>query len=118
VSKEAEVIPAGEPIYTEVNPDVEVPPGMGEFIQKTSETIDLPADVRKMGVTEVGPSAPLVEPAVEVKLPISDVRVEQGLHAPVVSNFRWLAQWCLRQLQKAHLHLKKLTGGAIVREHD
>ena len=81
---------------------------------KFSDTIELPPDVKKLGVTHTGPSVPITPVTTtvlpSVALPISDNQVVAGLHAQVVSALRWLAEWCMRRLKKAHIALKEAHG--------
>jgi len=88
-------------------------------VQIVKETIELPPDVKKLGVTTTGPSVPVTTTAAipQVTLPISDQQVVAGLHAQVLSSLRWLAIWCIRRLKKAHIALKKIHGKIVrVRE--
>jgi len=95
----------------ELEPEVEA-----SGIEKRSETINLPPDVKQMGVEAVGPAQPHGS-GTSVKLPLGDDQIVQGLHVQIVSSLRWLVEWCIRQLKKAHLHLRLVAGKAI-REHD
>lgn len=118
VSKETEPIPGGEaPQLEEIVADVELEPEVeAAGVEKKSETVTLPPDVKKMGVAPVGPSQP-VSTAPKVKLPLTDDQISTGLHAQIISSLRWLAEWCIRQLKKAHFHLRVIAGHAI-REPD
>ena len=99
----------------EVYVDIELEPSLEAIgVTKKSETIQLPPDVARMGVQAVGPNQPVAFTGV-IKLPLTDDQIIVGLHAQIVSSLRWLAEWCLRQLKKAHIHLKSM-GGKIVRE--
>lgn len=101
----------------EIGTEVELTPELERVgLQKHGETIELPPDVAKMGVTAVGPTQPVVTTGA-VKLPLSDDQIITGLHAQIITSLRWLAEWCIRQLKKAHLHLTK-TGGKIIRQQD
>ena len=99
----------------EVYSDIELEPSLEAIgVTKKSETIQLPSDVARMGVQAVGPTQPVVFTGV-IKLPLTDDQIIVGLHAQIISSLRWLAEWCLRQLKKAHIHLKSM-GGKTVRE--
>lgn len=99
----------------EIHPDIELEPQLTAMgVSKKSETIELPADVARMGVTAVGPAQPVTF-AKSAQLPLTDDQIIVGLHAQIISSLRWLAQWCVRQLRKAHVSLKKING-KIVRE--
>ena len=101
----------------EIVSDVELAPELEQAGVKTfSDSIELPPDVKKMGVVAQGPTQPMTTTAT-IKLPLSDDQVLVGLHANIMSSLRWMAQWCIRQLKKAHLHLKEV-GGKAVRERE
>lgn len=121
-SKEAELMPASENHgFSEIKTDMEVEPGMEKFMQPTQERIDLPIDLKQMGMSATGPAQPVattVAVAPPIKLPLSDEAIEKGLHQNITSSIRWLAEFCVRQLKKAHYHLKRLAGGQVVREQD
>jgi hypothetical protein len=48
---------------------------------------------------------------------LSDDQLAAGLSKPTSTGFRWLAEWFVYQLLKAHFHLKKV-GGRILRSKD
>lgn len=84
-------------------------------VVKFSDRIELPPDVKKLGVTQSGPSVPVLQtsPPPQVILPISDDQVVQGLHAQVTAAIKWLAVWCIKRLQKAHIALKVIHGKIV-----
>lgn len=84
-------------------------------VEVIKDTIELPPDVKKLGVSTVGTSAPVAVTATlpPVSLPLSDQQVILGLHAQVISSFRWLAVWCVKQLKKAHIALKNIHGKIV-----
>lgn len=95
-------------VSSEVQPQKEV---LDAGMQVLHENITVPPDLRKMGVMSLGPSAPIPSTsAVAIVLPISDPQIVAGLHMQVYSAIRWLAEWCLRQLKKAHTTLKVIHG--------
>lgn len=95
--------------------DVEVSPELEKIgLVKRAETIDLPPDVTQMGVKAVGPAQP-VSYTGAVQLPLTDDQIVVGLHAQILTSLRWLAEWCIRKLKYAHIHLKKVRGN-VVRE--
>ncbi len=111
VHKEVEPLSTSEtPLIEETLTEVELEPEVeAAGIEKTSETIELPPDVQQMGVEAVGPAQPHGTGAT-VKLPLNDAQIVQGLHAQILTSLRWLAEWCLRQLKKAHIHLQVVSG--------
>ncbi|MBI4990943.1 hypothetical protein HZB96_02500 [Candidatus Gottesmanbacteria bacterium] len=108
--------PAVGSLMQEVVKDVEVSPEVERVgVTVTRESIELPPDVKKLGVTPAGSSVPVATSATipPVVLPISDQQVVTGLHAQIISSLRWLAVWCLKKLQKAHIMLKVIHGKII-----
>jgi hypothetical protein len=81
------------------------------YVQVRKETIELPPDLKKMGLQS---SSSTNFPSYQtVVLPISDDKVYQGLHAPISSSLRWLATLAIYLLRKAHLTLKVIHGHVI-----
>lgn len=116
-TKEQESVRGVDSVIEEVGQEIELAPELERAgVQKLSETIELPPDVRKMGVSAGGPAQPITH-VKTVKLPLRDDQIEKGLHAQIISSLRWLAEWCVRQLKKAHIHLKKIQG-KIIRENN
>ncbi len=90
---------------------------LGGIEKVESGEITLPEDVaREMGIS----------PTVTVHTPmqaatgfsvggtsLSDDQVTIGLKKPTSSGFRWLAEWFIYQLLKAHYHLKKVSGRIV-----
>lgn len=91
----------------EHEPSKEVKP----FIRVRKETIEVPPDLKKMGIRSSGFSK--FSNYKNISLPISDDKVIQGLHAPIYSSLRWLATLALYLLQQAHLTLKVVHGHVI-----
>jgi len=119
LQKEHEVAPQSETArLEELIAEMELTPEIERVgVEKRSETITLPEDVRQLGVEATGPAQPVATKPVGPELPLSDEKIEAGLHANIFSSLKWFAWWCIRQLQKAHFHLKKI-GNRIVRERD
>ncbi|OGG32108.1 hypothetical protein A3I80_05110 [Candidatus Gottesmanbacteria bacterium RIFCSPLOWO2_02_FULL_40_10] len=72
----------------------------------------MPPDVKKLGVSVSNAQSPVFT-AAQVSLPITDDKILEGLKAPLSSAFKWLAVWCIKKLQKAHLVLKSIHGKII-----
>lgn len=117
LNKEQEILkPAQAEAVGEVPKEPEVAPEVERVgVTVTRESIELPPDVKKLGVTPAGSSVPVATSATipPVVLPISDQQVVTGLHAQIISSLRWLAVWCLKKLQKAHIMLKVIHGKII-----
>ena len=108
--KEAEPIAAEkfeikEP--SEDNVEEEVRP----FVSPRAETIELPPDLKKMGLQAVSQSQ--FSDYKNIKLPISDEKIIVGQKAPITSSIRWLAAFALYILAQAHLGLKVVHGHVI-----
>lgn len=118
LNKEKELGTPDEIPFESIPSDVEVEPGLEKVgVIPQRETIELPPDMRNMGVTAAGAAQPVTAATTTIKLPLSDDQIELALHAKVMQSIRWLAEWCVRQLKKAHIHLKKISG-RVVREQE
>jgi hypothetical protein len=96
--------------------DVELEPALEQAgVQKISETIHLPPDLKKIGVEAVGPAQPVTYTGI-IKLPLADDKIVSGRKVGMVSSFRWLAEWCWRELLKKHIQLVA-RGNRITREN-
>jgi hypothetical protein len=97
--------PAGRvesPLITGVGSEVELSPEVKKAgVTVKSDTITVPAPVQQLGVTPVGPSMPAPSKAATTNLPLSDDQIAKGLHQSIMSSWRWLAEWCKRQLLQA-----------------
>lgn len=108
--KEAEPIAAEkfeikEP--SEDNVEEEVRP----FVSPRAETIELPPDLKKLGLQAVSHSK--FSSYKNIKLPLTDEKIIVGQKAPVTSSIRWLAEFALFILAQAHLGLKVVHGRVI-----
>lgn len=86
----------------------EILPGVEE-VHHESEHITLPTQIQQAGVDS---SMPIPIGAITYKapamvLPLSQTQLKKGLHKPVKSSVRWLAEWCVKQLKEAHLGAKR-----------
>lgn len=98
-----------QPLPTEFSPSVEVE---SAGVKVSSDQIEIPPDLQNLGVRHSGSNVPTQSSSQvsTVVLPLSDDQVLKGLHAPIISAFRWLSIWCMRQLKKAHLVIKNVHG--------
>jgi len=92
----------------EHEPNEEVKP----FVQPKAETIELPPDLKILGLQPVSNSQ--FQSYQNIKLPISDDKIIQGLHAPISSSLRWLATLAVYMLRLGHLQLR-IVGGKVIR---
>lgn len=106
-NKEMEPVPKKEIEFKEVK-EKEVDEEVKPHVVKRQETIELPSDLKKMGLRPV-PTTQFPQYQT-VKLPLSDEKIIVGLHAPVTSSLRWLAALALYLLKRAHLSLKVAHG--------
>lgn len=111
-SKERETAPTPIEIQetTEYKPSDEVK----EFIKSRQAKVKLDTELKKAGVRE-RITLPKQRYYKTVHLPISDELVVRGLHASVMSSFRWLAEWAAYLLKKAHIILKTVHGHVVRR---
>lgn len=117
VGKEGSPVEVNSPdTVSEITSEVEIPSEVEKAgVVSFKETIELPPDIRKLGVTQIGASVPVQNAPLlpQVDLPISDSQVVVGLHAGIGNAFRWLANWCIKKLKKAHVALKVIHGKII-----
>lgn len=108
--KKAEVEkPPEEAPETETSSEQTAP--VSQFVQEVKEEVEIPPELQKVGLKPVTASS---NPAYQnVKLPISDERVLEGLEKPPTSSFRWLAELSRYVLRVAHIQLKKVHGHVI-----
>lgn len=83
----------------EVSPHVDVRP----------EKVDVPPDLQQMGVQAVSqqPTFPTLQ---TIHIPLADDKVYSGLHEPIYSSWRWLAELCRYLLEQGHAKLKNIHG--------
>lgn len=118
-NKEVEApVPSETSQLEEVTGEMEISP---EFeaagIEVQRDNVDVPQDLVKMGVQPTGPAQQHPPVAKTVNLPLTDDQIITGLHAQIISSLRWLAEWCMRQLKAAHLHVRWVKG-KIIREQE
>ena len=102
------------PVITEVGQEMPLAPEVvtaGVTIHPT--TVHIPIPVAQLGVRATGPAAPTSDVSTIV-LPLTDDQIANGLHQSILSSWRWLAEWCTKQLKQAHFMLK-FVHGKIVR---
>lgn len=113
--KEADIPRAVEPLIQEV-PEFEVPKEVAGHVSKIQEHIEIPPDLKNIGVTTPH-SHGKVSDALQkdLNLPLTDDQIGQGRKADIKSSFRWLAEWCFKQLLRAGFDLRK-EGEHSIRE--
>lgn len=106
------------PVVTEAGKETELSPEVVKAgVKMSADSIVLPKLVQQMGVQAVGPQAPAAAQAAAISLPLSDEQIAKGLHQSIMTSWRWLAEWCKRQLLQAHLTIKSMQG-KTVRMHE
>lgn len=117
VGKEQEGAKIASPeVVSDITHEVEVSKEVEKAgVEALKDTIELPPDIKKLGVSHAGPTTPVAVSASlpQVTLPISDPQIVAGLHAQIISSLRWLAIWCVRKLKIAHIKLKEIHGKII-----
>lgn len=76
--------------------EVEIPPEIQEYIQKTER--DMEEDHLPV-IQHVG-AEPKLANLPQIVLPLTKPVLASGLKATVTSSLRWLATWCLRLIKK------------------
>lgn len=100
------VAPQKERVFKEKVPIVEVGvpkevgPEVKDWMEKleTGEEIQLPQPVIDDTTGQVIVEATTPQ-KVEIKLPLTEAGIQQGLHREIVESIRWLAEWCRRLLK-------------------
>lgn len=82
------------------------------YVKARPEVVKLPPDLKKATGAETIQSTKFPSYQ-DLALPLSDEKIEQGIHKPVTSSFRWLAELCIYILKQAHLTLKTIHGKII-----
>ncbi|MCA9371825.1 hypothetical protein KC726_02910 [Candidatus Woesebacteria bacterium] len=104
----AEITPDIEFVDTE--PKIE-DKEVAEYVEIKKDTIELHPHLKKAGLQTVDASS--LDTKHKIALPISDDKVVTGLHKPITSSYRWLAELCLFLLHQAHLTLKTIHGKVV-----
>lgn len=107
--KEAE--PIGEKFEIKEVVEHRVEDEVQPFISPRKETIEIPPDLKKMGLQSTSSSQ--FNSYQNIQLPIADEKVVVGLSAPVTSSIRWLATLAVYLLSRAHLGLKVIHGKVV-----
>jgi len=103
----------------EVQPEYQVPKEVGPHVVQVSEKVTIPEDLKKVGVASPPIQEQVTQPTKPVgpNMPLTDDQIGQNSTGDVKNSLSWLANWCLCQLGKVHVHLKKI-GAHFVRIMD
>ena len=94
--------------------EYEIPKEVSAHMQIQPHKPDIPPDLTAIGVTH-SPSDQTVSGTVTVSnsIPLTDDQINEGKQQPPTNSFRWLAEFCLKQLKYAGIHLMKVKGRYI-----
>jgi len=67
-------------------------------VKQQPTAVPIPLPVGKLGVKPAGYNIP-PQTTPSVVIPLSDSELAQGLHISIINSFRWLAEWCRKQLK-------------------
>lgn len=81
---------------------------MGEYMSEHKDVVSIDPVVASVGVQSTG--NPQFTTTAPIVLPLDDNSIMTGLKAPFSSSLRWLAEYCVYLLKRAHLHLKVMHG--------
>ncbi len=101
VNKELEPSAIGnsEPAVRDAAKEIDLPKELTSFgVHTTSTVVPIPPPVQQMGVMPTGQNIP--NAGISISLPLSDDQIAQGMRTSVLDSFRWLAEWCKRQLKR------------------
>jgi len=105
-----ETIPKEELIASENEPTVE-DKELKKYIEVETDIPEIHPDLKKAGLQAIDTTS--LDPRQRVHLPIADEQIMEGLDEPISSSFRWLAEFALFILRRAHLALKKVHGKVV-----
>ncbi len=78
--------------------EIELPKEISAIgVTQQPTVISIPPPVSQLGVKPTGLNIP-IQTSPSVAIPLSDSELAQGLHISVINSFRWLAEWCKKQL--------------------
>lgn len=104
-AKDRAVVEMHEVVEHEIDKDV------AEFVEHRKDTIEVPPDLKQMGVMPTGQAT--VTAHSTVPIPLTDEKIIKGIHEPLTSSVRWLAEFCLYILKSAHITLKEMHGKPV-----
>lgn len=94
--------------------EFEVSPEVARHVAVQRDTVEIPPDLQQLGVQQAPQDQTATTTVLpNLALPLTDDQIGEGLQAGIRTSFRWLAAWCKRQLEKVHVHLKKIHGHFI-----
>ena len=106
----SEALPSPEVTLVETEPTIE-DREVKKFVEVARDQPEIHPELKKAGLQSIDSSS--LDQKHKVKLPIADEKVVEGLHKPISSSFRWLAEIAFFMLKQAHLTLKKIHGHVV-----
>lgn len=88
------------------HPEIEKHPEFEGYIEKIEKEAELTNPVRDDATNQVILSSASSQNP-KIKLPLTDDQIMTGLHQKIWESIRWLAEWCIRQMQLAHLSVTR-----------
>lgn len=82
-----------------------------EYVKAEQSIPEIHPQLKKAGLRAIEHES--LDTKHKIELPISDEDVMEGLHKPVTSSWRWLAEIAFFMLKHAHLSLKKIHGHVV-----
>lgn len=101
IGKESESIPlvGTEQGLQAAGQEIELPKEVTAIGVKQQPTVvSIPKPIQQLGVQPSGTNIP-TQTNPSIALPLSDSELAMGLHISVINSFRWLAEWCKKQLK-------------------
>ena len=93
-----------------------IPKEVTGHVQISQTTPEIPPDLKQAGVT-YSPSDQTMSNTSSSgnssRVMLTDDQINDGLTKKPTDSFRWLAEWCIKQLKLAHVHFKKINGRYI-----
>ncbi|KKR02216.1 MAG: hypothetical protein UU25_C0013G0002 [Microgenomates group bacterium GW2011_GWB1_40_9] len=78
--------------------EIELPKEVSAIgVTQQPTVVQIPQPVSQLGVKPTGINIP-IQASPSVATPLSDSELAKGLHISVMNSFRWLAEWCKKQL--------------------
>lgn len=96
--QEVEIVPT--------HPEIEKHPEFEGYIEKVEKEAELANPVTDDSTQQVILSAANPQNP-KITLPLTDDQIMKGLHHKIWESIRWLAEWCVRQMQLAHQNVKR-----------
>ena len=96
--------------HTEIHESSEAPKNddVTTYVNDSSDQIELDDELKSLGA-EV-PEEHNHSSILEIEMPLKDEAILQGKKKPMNTSIRWLAEFCLYYMHRAHIQLKNIHG--------